>query len=212
MGDDIRRNTLAVCAGVALLLSGLFAATLGGYIDWGRIGSDFSSGHAAAEDPDILWARAQAFQKDAQKDALQIPFAKAAARRVLILNPNHIPARKLLASYALPEKDWAEAETQCRNILRLDPNELVARLGLGAALKGENTPASRKEATEIYHKVWDDEKANGLQKDEAARNLRDLDPAWTAPPPAYLMETPNPSPSASPLIAPPPSGVPDVVR
>ena len=219
MGDDTRRNTLLIGAIAALFLCGIFGATLTGYLDWGRIGSDLVNGHAPAEDADMMWQRAQDFRDASHKDPAQTVFAIAAARRVVILSPHHVPARKMLAAYALVDKNWDEAEKQCREILGVDPGENTARLGLGAALKGKNSPASRDEAKKIYHQIWDDPKADGLQKDEASRSLRDLDPKWTAPPPSYLMAPVNPSPAPSPTEpvnpspnAPPVSNGPPMVR
>ena len=136
--------------------------------------------------------RAQEYYADANKDTTMATMAKACCRRILILNPRHIRARKMLAALFLKDKNFADAETECRAALLLDPTDLTARLGLASALRGQK---KNKEALDIYHKVYDDAKANFFQKDEAERNLKELDPTFTPTLPAYLLPTPFPSPS-----------------
>lgn len=195
MDEDTRRNTLFIGVIVLLGLCVLVGATMGGYIDWGKEVEAMRTARPPAENPDLLWESAQEFYADADRDPKMKALAEGTARRILIVDPKYLRARKMLAALHLKDKEWQDAEVQCRTVLTADPKDVTARLGLGAALRGQN---KNKEAVEAYRAVWNDGTAGVLQKDEASRNLQALDPAFKPDPMLLTPELAMPSPSASP--------------
>jgi tetratricopeptide (TPR) repeat protein len=166
MADITKRNIFsAILVGFAVLLVG-GGAVLTGAFDPGEWFRSLNATKHPIEDTDLLYANATLRFQD--NDNLS---AGALARRILILNPNDVRARKLLAAVALRQKDYATVEKECSAALRIDPTDMTARIGLGTALRARGKTL---EAAAAFKGVKDDSLI-GQHRDEANLHLLQME-------------------------------------
>jgi tetratricopeptide (TPR) repeat protein len=166
MTDILKRNiflTIIAVFGVLIVGSG---AVLTGAIDPSAWFRELNATKHPVEDTDLLYANATLRFQD--NDNLS---AGTLARRILILNPNDVRARKLLAAVALRQKDYETAEKQCAEALRIDPTDMTARIGLGTA---QRERGKMVEAAATFKGIKDDSTI-GQHRDEANLHLLEME-------------------------------------
>ncbi|MDX1933349.1 MAG: hypothetical protein SFU56_12140 [Capsulimonadales bacterium] len=111
------------------------------------------------ENPDLLYREAETRYYSGD-----LGMAHDIARRALMVEPEFVPAYKLLAAIYFKERKYAAAEASCRSAAALAPEDNTIRIALGRTLEQQGRLA---EAAETYRQVADDRHATAEQKAEA---------------------------------------------
>jgi len=100
------------------------------------------------DDPDVHFGLARAFEPSDSKKF------ESSLKRVLKLNPNHLPARLLLVRRALAGEQYTEAESELKSLLKTNPShpETLSLLSALAILKGDDVAA--KKYRDLALKSW----------------------------------------------------------
>jgi cytochrome c-type biogenesis protein CcmH/NrfG len=128
--------------------------------DWWR---DVASATSPYEDTDYLYDQASQFYRNDDR-----ALAHDVARRILILQPGHKNAHKLLAAIYLKNQDFASALAECREVSRIDPTDVTSQLGMASALR---EMGHSEEASRILETVIQSEHSTREERDEAEFRL-----------------------------------------
>jgi tetratricopeptide (TPR) repeat protein len=168
MTDTLKRNIFLGFIAVVGLLFVVCGAILTGIIDVSGFQRKLSTDKHPAEDTDLIFANATLRYQDSD-----FFMARTMARRILYIDPQHIGARKLLAAVALREKDYATAEQQCKEALRINPTDMTAQVGLGMSMRaqGKNTEAASA-FKRVLDNTGDDEESKDKRREANVQILQ----------------------------------------
>jgi cytochrome c-type biogenesis protein CcmH/NrfG len=143
---------------------------------------EIAAARSPYEDTDYLYDQANQFYKNDDR-----ALARDVARRILILQPAHKNAHKLLAAIYLKNQDYGSALAECREVSRIDPADITSRFGMASALR---EMGHSEEASRVLETVIQSAHSTPSERDEAEFRLSQV----------QNPETPAAKPDAPPVV------------
>lgn len=119
------------------------------YLEWGRweeaLEAVFEAERRRADPAEVEELRVRSFAQAAERDGAERPAHWASVvehgSRLLTLDPDNVPVRKLVARAHLEMRHWSRARTAYEELLQAVPSDPVVRQNLGTLLLGRDVAA-----------------------------------------------------------------------